>query len=508
MENSIKENKPNAAKFINSLRSTGYDNYDAILDIVDNSLDAKATKIYISIKPTVDDFQLTIADNGIGMDEKTLDEAMRLGSNTERNEDSDLGKFGMGLVTAFLSIGRKLTVITNKDGCFYTSIQDVDEIERTNEFVKELRKSSREEEEFYREFFKNKKNGTVIKIEKCDNIQNTNMNEFAERLNKKIGQTFRYFLNNSDIYIRGNKVEKIDPLMLDNKETEIFSEDFIDILTESGKKEKLGIKIVLLPSFDSSLARLRGINMANQGFYIIRNKREIAAGETLKVFDKHNDFNRVRIELILNGKLDKIMGVTFKKESVKPKEDIVIEIKKFIKPQLETIRRIIKKAQQVKNKDNIDHNPSLEVISKKQSNLIIPEALIEKRDRNNLKNIGSVEKKESGRERNPREVQKKMVRPNLEWQYKSLSNMGPFFEVDQVGKKLIITYNVDHPFYANFLEEQKDNQDVINAIDFMVYSLATAKQMQVNDENMGLIENIFSIFFANLKTLLSDVNRS
>ena len=193
MENSIKENKPNAAKFINSLRSTGYDNYDAILDIVDNSLDAKATKIYISIKPTVDDFQLTIADNGIGMDEKTLDEAMRLGSNTERNEDSDLGKFGMGLVTAFLSIGRKLTVITNKDGCFYTSIQDVDEIERTNEFVKELRKSSREEEEFYREFSKNKKNGTVIKIEKCDNIQNTNMNEFAERLNKKIGQTFRYF---------------------------------------------------------------------------------------------------------------------------------------------------------------------------------------------------------------------------------------------------------------------------------------------------------------------------
>ncbi|MCK9439527.1 ATP-binding protein [Patescibacteria group bacterium] len=506
MENYIKENKPNAAKFINSLRSAGYDNYDAILDIVDNSLDAKATKVYISIKPTVDDFQLTIADNGIGMSEKVLDEAMRLGSDTERNEDNDLGKFGMGLVTAFLSIGRKLTVITNKDGDFYTSIQDVDEIERTNEFVKELRKSTREEEDFYKEVSKNKKSGTVIKIEKCDNIQNTNINEFVERLNKKIGQTFRYFLSKCDIYIRGDKVEKIDPLMLDNKETEVFSEDYIDIATESGKEEKLGIKIVLLPSFDSSLARLRGINMANQGFYIIRNNREIASGETLKVFDKHNDFNRVRIELILNGKLDKTMGVTFKKESVKPKEEIIREIKKFVKPQLETIRRSIKKEQQAKNKDSIDHNPSLEVISKKQSNLIIPEILIEKRDRSNLKSVGSVDKKESGRERNPKETQRRMMRPNLEWQYKSLSKMGPFFEVDQVGKKLIITYNIDHPFYANFLEDQKDNQEVVNAIDFMVYSLATARQTQVNDENIGLIENIFAIFFANLKTLLSDGN--
>jgi len=507
MENYIKENKPNAAKFINSLRSAGYDNYDAILDIVDNSLDAKATKVYVSMIPTIDDFQLIIADNGVGMNEGILDEAMRLGSNTDRNEDSDLGKFGMGLVTAFLSIGRRLTVITNQNGNFYTSIQDIDEIKKTNEFIKELRKSNKEEIDFYKEFSKNKNSGTLVMIEKCDNIQNTNVNEFMDTLNKKIGQTFRYFLNNCDIFIRGNKVEKIDPLMLDNKDTEVFSEDNIDIEIENGKIEKLGIKIVLLPSFDSSITKIRGINMANQGFYVIRNKREIASGETLKVFDKHNDFNRVRVELILNGKLDNIMGVTFKKESVKPKEDIIREIKKFVKPQLETIRRIIKKAQQVKNKDNIDHNPSLEIISKKQSNLIIPEVLIEKRDRSNLKNVGTVDKKESGRERNPKETQRGMIRPNLEWQYKAISKTGPFFEVDQVGKKIIITYNVEHPFYANFLEDQKDNQDVINAIDFIVFSLATAKQTQVNDENMELIENIFSIFFTNLKTL-SDVNRS
>ena len=52
---------------------------------------------------------------------------------------TDLGKFGMGLVTAGLSLSRRTQVITKQTLRSITrSIVDVDEIQRTNTFCKHL----------------------------------------------------------------------------------------------------------------------------------------------------------------------------------------------------------------------------------------------------------------------------------------------------------------------------------------------------------------------------------
>ncbi|MEK7202909.1 MAG: ATP-binding protein [Patescibacteria group bacterium] len=44
-----KENTPNAAKLMGSLRYSGYDNNIAISDLIDNSLDANATNVKVEI---------------------------------------------------------------------------------------------------------------------------------------------------------------------------------------------------------------------------------------------------------------------------------------------------------------------------------------------------------------------------------------------------------------------------------------------------------------------------
>lgn len=44
------DNQPNAGKLISSLRNTGYDSYSAIEDIIDNSIDAHAREIYITVE--------------------------------------------------------------------------------------------------------------------------------------------------------------------------------------------------------------------------------------------------------------------------------------------------------------------------------------------------------------------------------------------------------------------------------------------------------------------------
>src|SRR5262249_44744596 len=108
---------PNPSKLIGSLRFLGYDNYHAIADIVDNGVDAGAKTIKVIIRSNKGEPQIIIADDGCGMDEEILDQAIRLGSLVEKEVSSDLGKFGMGLCTASLSICRCTTVITKtQDG--------------------------------------------------------------------------------------------------------------------------------------------------------------------------------------------------------------------------------------------------------------------------------------------------------------------------------------------------------------------------------------------------------
>src|SRR5258705_13802140 len=97
----IVANPPNPARTIESLRQLGYENYAALCDIVDNPFDAGAQNVYIWVNRVAGDFEIAIADDGSGMPGgpgNILDQALRLGSLTERNEQTDLGKYGMGLV--------------------------------------------------------------------------------------------------------------------------------------------------------------------------------------------------------------------------------------------------------------------------------------------------------------------------------------------------------------------------------------------------------------------------
>lgn len=70
------------------------------------------------------------------MDETRLDEALRLGSDTARVEN-DLGKFVMGLVTAWISMSKRVEVFTQSgEGIRTYGGFDLEIIEERNEFVK------------------------------------------------------------------------------------------------------------------------------------------------------------------------------------------------------------------------------------------------------------------------------------------------------------------------------------------------------------------------------------
>src|SRR5438552_722916 len=139
------DNPPNARRTMEALREMGYDSYASILDIIDNSIDAQASVIRAEIAEKKGDIVITIDDDGYGMDEDTLSEALRLGSDTER-EPGDLGKFGMGLVTASIGLSQRVEVLTKEaDGILLFGGFDLEQIAAENRFVKWVGPATKEQ---------------------------------------------------------------------------------------------------------------------------------------------------------------------------------------------------------------------------------------------------------------------------------------------------------------------------------------------------------------------------
>ena len=103
---------PHAANLTTSLQGMTYDFSKAIADIIDNSIAAHATKIWVEIRDGVADrfvSRYRVVDNGHGMTEEKLQSSMTYGAVSEENS-LDLGRFGLGMKTASMSQCQVLTV--------------------------------------------------------------------------------------------------------------------------------------------------------------------------------------------------------------------------------------------------------------------------------------------------------------------------------------------------------------------------------------------------------------
>src|SRR4051794_5795086 len=83
-------------KFIQATRDSGYKGTaSALSELVDNSIQAGASRIAVSVTATVSDdedkaIQVSVLDNGCGMDPFTLRQALRFGGSTRFGDRSGL----------------------------------------------------------------------------------------------------------------------------------------------------------------------------------------------------------------------------------------------------------------------------------------------------------------------------------------------------------------------------------------------------------------------------------
>lgn len=366
-------------KLINqTLRHQGYRNHEAINDILDNSIDVSlATNIATEKRIHVDfsfrkngkllkeDSYILVGDNGGGFGTKeTIEEALRLGSETKQMEENQLGCYGVGLNLAAISMGRLLVVITNTDTGFWTGVMDLDNAIKLNSWdFLSIRPSTDEEIDLTKTY----RVTTIVLINKLDRVTNHQATQFKTKIKKNIGETFRYFIsrkegdNKFNIYINGELVKPIDPMCKDREGTKLLNfEDTSNNYTTVINGAKIRLKYYFVaPIIDNDDKSSRTTNMSNQGLYIMRNNRQIKRADYLNLKIKHNDYNFFRGELFFDGADDALMGTNSRKVDINPPDELITTLSKDFSRYLLETKKIYKqnyKPKPVKTvkKDEID----------------------------------------------------------------------------------------------------------------------------------------------------------
>ena len=319
---------------VNALRHCGYNNYAAIADIIDNSVepDVDATTVHIQLDTDVPNKggvirEITIRDNGCGMDFDTMQEAMCLGSMTGKTGENNLGMYGTGMKTAALSIGMVLTVISKAEDSDYVSKAVLDISNAVNGGAIELSVDKYSIAEFESNpenwgMFAQDGHGTVVKIGKIDRLTNTDRKNFGGHLRTKLGEIFGKFIDSKtcEFFVDGTRVHSVDLMVNAIGQNEVLGDGEF---TVDGKK--FSFKAYFLPKDDSADAVGEGAvrNIRNQGLYIYRQNRLIGRGLTLGMWTRHPALNGLRVELFTNGTCDEILGTTFTKMVSEQSKDMM-----------------------------------------------------------------------------------------------------------------------------------------------------------------------------------------
>ena len=228
------QNAPRSAlievdKALESMRDAGFDLMAAVGEPIDNSIEASATVIRVVPTYSKDRQHVTdiaFADNGRGIDSKILPNVLKMGYSTRYGQRKGLGRFGVGLKLAGLSIGTRIEVFTRPAGsqAIYWAFLDLELIKSgRQEFIEATELDGWPAE--YAHLMLNEKgepidHGTLVLWRNIDRLSSggtygTSLETKVADLRKFIARVYRQFLDNGLIIeLEGKKTTLHDPLFL------------------------------------------------------------------------------------------------------------------------------------------------------------------------------------------------------------------------------------------------------------------------------------------------------
>jgi len=384
---------------VNSLRDTGYNNTtSAICEHVDNSIESGATEIrvyFIESGPKQrKSLHVLVLDNGKGMSPNVLKAACAFGGSMRFDNRGGIGRYGMGMKAAALSISPVLDVYTWQErGAYYNITIDVEAIgqDKSNvvyvpdpELLGALptevtlalnqpmvypKNPNETQELFCRDATelheKLGEHGTIVCMPDCDRLTYRKVSTLVDDATREMSRVYRRQLDTGlKLFINNRLVEPFDPMYQmqsarHNRIPELVGRERSSRLLnkwpvqipvserDEENKRTATVRLYFLPIADWSMLPRKVLKndlkvFDTSGISFMRCDREVDLKSMEGIVGKRSTRDSWwRIEVDFHGDLDEAFGVAMNKQGVRPKAYVQELIRATIKDGLSEVRRAV-----------------------------------------------------------------------------------------------------------------------------------------------------------------------
>ena len=490
------KSEPDAVRAMQGLRRTGYTPQTAIADIIDNSIAAGATKIGIIHNPNPQYSVVFIADNGSGMDEETLIEAMRYGSKKEL-ANSILSVYGLGLKLASSTFSERFTVVSrDKTGVASSATWDLSE---QDEFPWEMTVSKPKPAHIsVLNNVAGTSSGTLVVWERADLKpadkivrQTLNKSTTDARIDATIKEhlelTFHRFMSGEaqgypkiEVSFQNAKLLPFNPfnekyLLTDfNHNPETYSQEIL----YNGEQIEAPYSIqafFLDPSNEGERKEIfkeskQGLQY--QGVYVYRADRLLQMPDWLTFrATRHNSLNALRFILEIDPRLDSVIKTDVKKSGVLLPPDMFENLSRIVKgfsAQIEGRNRKRRLEDKLKKTPTDIHKSASESIFKHRNDFPLPP--MERTNRNDV----VVQNQYGTNTLRLREFAQPTKPDNCVIPVQQLDD-GVLYEPVFNGTDLLIKLNQSHEFYQKIYMACLESPIAMEAMDTVLWCFARAE---------------------------------
>jgi hypothetical protein len=483
-------------EFLLATRDAGYRGLAAaIAELIDNSIQAGATRIAVLIKssdPGEKSPTITVSDDGHGMSRHTLRAALRFGWSSRFNDRSGPGRFGMGLPNASLSHARRVEVFTRRrDEPLMWTWLDLDQEPVLGEPAAAETNSR----------IVRYQHGTAVIWKKCDRLDLSRKDALIADLAHELGRLFRFYIwDGLVLFLNDKRIKPVDALML--RAVQNFA-------AEKGKQYGPALKFTVANEADGTLGRIRirfselPINawsalpnakkqelglLDNPGISIVRSRREIDRGWHFMGKKRRQNYdNWWRCELCFDPALDELFGVTHTKQGINPTRllrQVLTPVVEKVARELSTRARAVFAAQSAKR------TAATRVAEKKE--ILLEPPMRSRSALQKYRKIGSSDRS---------------LRLRFCVENRAAENVH-FFNVRFSAGELVVSLNADHAFYERFysrLREQRiaPTRAVLKYIEIMILAAARAESLLGRGPRQGQSSRFRELWSRILSTYLA-----
>ena len=504
-----------------SLRYNEYTPENGLGEIVDNSVEAGASRIHVRItrakvqgrgRPRNRIEEIAVSDNGCGMDAEVLGKCLALGESLRNNPDGQLGigRFGVGMTLGSISLARRVEV--------YSRIRPSEDFRFTYIDLEEIGSGSllyipapevKDPPGEYLSLLEGQA-GTIVLLKQCDRVESD-----LEGLATYLGRTYRKFIERGVQITLGSRkspdeafsVEPIflhDPLYIagptkfdaenrkqgkpmDLKATDLGTFSIPkEIPDRPGETANVVVRLSLLPEAwrmtkgdgGSAEAKKRKIP-ENEGVSILRADREVLYGHVPFITGTRGTARAEEVdrfwgcEISFPPELDSYFQVRYIKRGAEPVESLRDQIRAELMKYIPSARKMIREfwakneAEAVRQQNVFERAENAMASAARQLPRGTSAQSMTPDEEERTLELAAQESLDTRRD-SPQEQRKAQKKKKEELRSKPYSvelvSYPPtfFFETVHTPKRLIIKLNVNHPFYEKVMKPLLEEEDSLS----------------------------------------------